>query len=355
MMNYRLTTIILLFGLIATAFVRCQFMDGGRPAIATVSFGSKLGTPGPHTPHGRLPNLAMEITFDQRNARVLVRQDNGHVVSWDLSTRKPQRLATTDGLFAYCSKHQRLAVSGESHISIIDGDTGAASLTIQGSYRYASWSDDCSRLALADDESNAVELWSLAGPARLATFETTMPVRNGIVLSGSAGHVIAALGTYSKAQGHRTALEVFRIDKDTNLRVALVNEHPVIHGMWRMVALRGSPSVIVGSQQDARSGLSNIGLNDGAMMWKHRGFASYWVRALALSPDDQFLATGDENGWLRVWNPGTGEKLYEGTTGLVIQSLAFSDNGRHLAAALWDSTIRIIEVDKLTASKTLRP
>ena len=90
-------------------------------------------------------------------------------------------------------------------------------------------------------------------------------------------------------------------------------------------------------------------------IWKHRGFASYWVRALALSPDDQFLATGDEKGWLRVWKPETGEKLYEGTTGLVIQSLAFSDDGRRLAAALWDSTIRIVEVDKLVASNTPRP
>ena len=134
-----------------------------------------------------------------------------------------------------------------------------------------------------------------------------------------------------------------------------MDEHPVIHGMWKMVALRGSPAIVVGSQQDARSGLSSIGLNDGATMWKHRGFASYWVRALALSPDDRFLATGDEKGWLRVWNPETGEKLYEGTTGLVIQSLAFSDDGRRLAAALWDSTIRIIEVNKLVASKTRKP
>ncbi len=85
----------------------------------------------------------------------------------------------------------------------------------------------------------------------------------------------------------------------------------------------------------------------GAVNWGQDGFASYWVRALAVSPDGSILVSGDEKGMLRVWNIQTGAKITERRTGLVIQSLAFSEDGTQLAVALWDSTVGIVGMRNL--------
>ena len=103
--------------------------------------------------------------------------------------------------------------------------------------------------------------------------------------------------------------------------------------------------MIVGSQTNAKSGLRSIATDTTGERWRKDGFESYWVRAVAASPDGKLIATGDEKGWLRLWNARNGVKLHELQTGLVVQSVSFSDDSRKLAIALWDSTIGILELD----------
>ncbi|MER7794601.1 hypothetical protein [Streptomyces sp. NPDC097640] len=66
------------------------------------------------------------------------------------------------------------------------------------------------------------------------------------------------------------------------------------------------------------------------------------VRTLAFSPDGRTLATGSEDGSVRLWEAATG-KLRTTLTGRV-QVLAFSPDGRTLAAGSADGQVRLWEV-----------
>jgi WD40 repeat protein len=68
------------------------------------------------------------------------------------------------------------------------------------------------------------------------------------------------------------------------------------------------------------------------------------VRALAASPLRRMVVSGDEKGLLRGWDSKTGKRLFQRRAGLVIQSAFFSEDGKYLAIALWDSTIGILKL-----------
>ena len=148
--------------------------------------------------------------------------------------------------------------------------------------------------------------------------------------------------------GHRTNLGVFKVSDDSSVtQTTDFDDASTIVGIWKMVFAADSQSLIVGSQIDAKSSLRSFAAQTGAVNWGQDGFASYWVRALAVSPDGQLLVSGDENGMLRLSDMQSGAKITERRTGLVIQSLAFSEDGRQLAVALWDSTIGVVDVPRL--------
>ena len=100
--------------------------------------------------------------------------------------------------------------------------------------------------------------------------------------------------------------------------------------------------LLLATQLNAKSGVRFIEPEMGRVRWKHAGFDSHRVRALAISPNGKLVATGDEKGLLRFWDSGSGNLLLERRTGLVIQSVAFSNDGTKLAVALWDSTIGLV-------------
>ena len=316
---------------------------------SAVRYVTKLGAPGNHSPHGRLPELAMEIAFDQARGTVIARQEDGRVMAWDLATGRAQSIARTDSLFAYCRAERWLLVGESDRVALIDLESGDVRSLASGAYDYAAWSADCSRLALAADHLPTVVLWRTADLSRLSAVETLLPVRNGLAMSDDGAWVAAALGTYDDDQGHKTRLEIFQVSAEGFLTERGVFDDPeTIVGMWRMTFAPGAPTLFLGSQVKAKSGLRSLAADGAAVNWGHDGFASYWVRGLAISPNGDFLASGDEKGLLRLWDARSGQKRFEGRTDLVIQSLAFSEDGARLAVALWDSTIGIVDVGSLT-------
>jgi WD40 repeat protein len=71
----------------------------------------------------------------------------------------------------------------------------------------------------------------------------------------------------------------------------------------------------------------------------------YHVVSLAFSPDGQVLASGNWNGDLVLWNPGTGEKSGNlGQHDSPVRELAFSPDGDVLAAAILTSGAGSIEL-----------
>lgn len=314
------------------------------PGAPSVPFSTMLGTPGPHAQRTRAPGLAMDLVFSGDGSRVLSRQENGEVVAWGLSSGAPHRLGETTGPFAYCAGDELLLTSegaGVTLTSLRDGrmrKMGAAPAT------YAAISDDCATLAVADAKAARISVWVLRPKLRFLSPETQRPVRNGLAISPDGARLAAATGTYSDETGHDAGVETFVIPPWGAATAAAAVAGGPTTGVWRTVFSPGGALLYADTQADAESGLRAFSVADGTAVWGYDGFESHWVRGLAVSPDGAILASGDENGMLRLWGGATGELLYQGNTGLPIQSLAFSPDGSMLAVGLWDATIGVAGV-----------
>ncbi|MFH0895610.1 MAG: caspase family protein [Bacteroidota bacterium] len=78
------------------------------------------------------------------------------------------------------------------------------------------------------------------------------------------------------------------------------------------------------------------------------------VSALAYSPDGKFLASAGQDFSIKIWDISTGKEL-KTLNGhkLYVQSLAFSPDGKMLASGSWDKTIRIWEMNNFTEVRTI--
>ena len=71
----------------------------------------------------------------------------------------------------------------------------------------------------------------------------------------------------------------------------------------------------------------------------------YDVMSVSFSPDGRMLASADWNGTIRLWDVATGthKKTLSGHTNLVT-SVSFSPDGRTLASTSWDGTVLLWEL-----------
>ena len=100
-----------------------------------------------------------------------------------------------------------------------------------------------------------------------------------------------------------------------------------------------------------------LNISDGSVLWKKSGRETagrgviHGFSAMDLSPDGRFLvtATGFNAAPIQVWNAETGEPVtaLKGHTGWVCH-LAFSRNGKVLASAAGDQSVRLWDTDTWT-------
>jgi WD40 repeat protein len=73
------------------------------------------------------------------------------------------------------------------------------------------------------------------------------------------------------------------------------------------------------------------------------------INALAFSPDNRLLGVGRDNGWIDLWDFGTGERRLEfrghPTRDAMIQQLTFSSDSKRVTTASVDGTARVCAVD----------
>src|SRR5262249_3027248 len=111
--------------------------------------------------------------------------------------------------------------------------------------------------------------------------------------------------------------------------------------LGRELAQRPSPlDRLDRSQIPAEARLSSLGNGTVAVIGHPHSETEFWVRCLAYSPDGKTLASGSNNGLVRLWDTTTFQPLavLEGCSDSV-KALAFSRNGQELRAASWKETV----------------
>lgn len=305
-----------------------------------------LGAPSVHSKGKDLPGLAVNLTFSQDGSRLVVWQKDGTILSWDLSTGRAKPLGRSNTVFAACGAKDLMLKATDGGVLSVETLAGKVVTRLElGQLEHVAWSKDCSKFALAPKDKSQVELWDGRQLFHLATTPTSMPVRGGLSLSADGGELAVVVGEKSAAMGHRTVIEVFSHQEDGKLaRRALYSAANSALGLWKMVFNPRAPYLYVGSQIAEKSELRSFETSTGSETWHQSGGQAHGVRALAVSPDGTQLISGDDQGLLHIRNAATGERLASYKTGLVAQSVAFSNDGRKLAVALWDGTIAILDV-----------
>jgi WD40 repeat protein/serine/threonine protein kinase len=80
------------------------------------------------------------------------------------------------------------------------------------------------------------------------------------------------------------------------------------------------------------------------------------VLCAAFSPDGQQIASSDQDGWVKVWNAQTGQKVLQFRAHKDhARIVAFSPDGRRLATGGWDGWIKVWDAQALGPGRDARP
>lgn len=296
-----------------------------------------------------LPDVARYIQFNKNSDKLITKGMDGKLIEWDLMTKEKREIGhlKSKRFFAYSSDANWLLIQkSNNEITLHNLDYDNEILVTNGKYDFGSLSNDGSHAVLSDG-GKTFQYWQLHNHniSTQKTFQTSMPIRNGLTLSNNAKYIATAEGTYRDGEGHKTIVEVWdSVNAKQPLRVFNTGE---ILGVWNLIFSQDESLLAIDTQNNAKSGIRVWDVRTGRQLLNKSGFEAYWTRALAFVPNKQttdidYLASGDEKGYLRIWKIPGGESLIWETYPTGIQTLAFSPNGEYLAVALWDTTIQIL-------------
>lgn len=296
-----------------------------------------------------LPDVARFMAFNKDSTRLIAKGMGGTIVAWDLGSRQKQTVGNINAkrLFAYAADTHKLLIQKVDDVIVRNLVNSDETHVTSGEYESGSLSAD-GTLAVLSKGNNGFDLWKLTKVSQqpMRTFKTSLPVRNVLTLSNDGQFIAAAEGTYRDGEGHRTLIEIWDTrDEKQPLRVINTGE---ILGVWNLIFSHDAKLLAADTQRNAQSGIRVWDVKTGAQLLNTSGFEAYWTRALAFAPNPktdvtEYLASGDEKGYLRIWKIPGGTSTIRVNYPTGIQTLAFSPNGSYLAVALWDTTIQILE------------
>ncbi len=347
----------LIFGMMITT-------SGGGLTSQTTSHANAIDLRAVQTfrvPHGgdiEVFDPALQAEFTANGGRVMVERRDGSVYGCDLGPDTTYKLIgderingasaapdghTTEFPWAYCPSRELAAIAlndGSLRLRDFSGRDTAGQVRqipaadLGGPIRHlafdTSFSTTC-RLAVVTDTSARV--WDLAAGS-VREVAPGMPVRNGVALSGAL--LVTAQGTWDGTT-HDTRLEVWR---GTDSMVIEPGPGEAL-GVWNVRLSSDGAYLAADLQRDGNSGVRIWDPSTGEMLWESELSPSYWTRSMAFSPRGEQLAIGDEKGFLRLMSASSGELLVQRDVKAVVSALAYSPDGVRLAGALADERVLI--------------
>ena len=296
-----------------------------------------------------LPDVAKYIAFNKDGTRLIANGMGGSLVVWNIQERQKRKIGNIQAkrLFVYSSHTDQLLIQKENEVTLLALENSDETPVTKGDYESGSLSVNGVMVVLSNG-NKAFGLWQLdnENSKQVNTFQTTLPVRNGLTISNDGKIVAAAEGTYRDGEGHTAIIEIWNTTgPDQPIRVIDTGE---ILGVWNLIFSQEGSMLAADTQLNAKSGIRVWDVHTGAQLLNKFGFEAYWTRALAFAPNEkpnstEYIASGDEKGNLRIWKIPGGDPVFWVTYLTGIQALAFSPDGKYLAVALWDTTIQILE------------
>jgi len=292
-------------------------------------------------------NAAIKIGFNSDGSKIITLLNNGRIELWDLNEKSMTLLTETDKLFSYCASEDLLITKINNEIYIIDIHSGHKKLLTNGEYELASMDKNCETLALSSG-TNEIEIWDLKSKILKSKIKTALPVRNGLAISSDGQKVAAAEGIYHKdKRRHETIIEIWDLASANQQSILKYDKRQsgAVAGVWNIFFTSDNKNIVFDTQSSAESGIMLLDL-EGNTIFEKSGFKSYWMRSADSHVNKNYLATGDEEKNIAVWDINSKGIGFYSKVNEVVESISFSNDGSLIAAGLADSTIQVFSTDK---------
>lgn len=294
-------------------------------------------------------SLVWSVCFSPDGRWLVSTHTDGAILVWDVAER--QRVANfnehSGAVYAagYSHDGKRIASTGEdSSIIIWNAATGQKEAVLIGHKSKSNgvaFLPDGERVASCGFQEASI-LWDIARGAVLETFtsprSSSIPGSNAFVVSPDGRWLANSHGVYDVADGHMACSFIDKI-KDDNPDDDWLAMGSQIYGL----AFSNDGRFLAASTVDH----GHIGIVD-AKSWEvvaHIESPDSPFISLSFSPDGEYLATGDDNGKVELWNVKPLKLIaVMGRHAARVKSVAFSPDGDQVVSSSDDKTIALWNV-----------
>jgi WD40 repeat protein len=321
------------------------------------------------------PNLQLTVGGQRAHVRSVAFSPDGKLVAsaaldnhplWDPTTGEERLSFETQGglgALAFSPDGRRLASAALTpEVIVRDATSGRKMLTLMGTMHdvirsSVAFSPDGQTLAVADNDES-VKVWNVITGRRLRTLHGhTAPVW-GVAFSPD-GQTLASAGddktvrVWSASTGQQ--LLTLRGHTGYVRNVAFSpdgRQLAAVGGGSLNLEVRGADAETSGPLFTS-AGVDSQPFGEakvwdpstGRELYQLRGHTSV-VNSVAYSPDGRRLATASDDGTIKLWDTGTGQEVFtlRGHTSRVL-CVAFSPDGRRIVSGSSDQTAKVWDVD----------